>query len=227
MKSAFLAISAFLFFTISCSRTDDVTEQQVQETSFFNLKVGNEWVYKTYDRADFNSELTANGEVDSIKIVSQVSLNGKNYYKVENINTQPPNHYPNRTVSYSYWRVNEKGHLVSLTSYNFNQGNTSENFEWVKHPGKDASYTYRDPSMDQFGNITYKLYPETTITLNNQSYKVSPYNGQFVPNSQNPNLVPKLIENNFSEGIGLVKSVCHSVSGTYNFEQHLVSCSLK
>ena len=228
MKTKLFTLLAGLLLLTSCSESqDDITEQTTTETSFFNLKIGNEWVYKTYDRQDFTSELKPNGEVDSVKIVSTVTLNGKNYFKVENINRRPPNYSPNRTVSYNYWRVTDKGHLVSLSSYYFDQGNSSDAVELVKHSGKDFSYVYADISLSQYGNIIYKLYPETTITLNNESYKVSPYNGQFTPNAQNPTLIPKVVEYNYKEGIGLVKSVCHSVSGTYNFEQHLESYSLK
>jgi len=227
MKTNLFALLALFLLVTSCSRSEDIINEETTETPFFNLKVGNEWVYKTYDRADFTSELKPNGEVDSVKIVSTATLNGKNYFKVENINRRPPNYFPTRTVSYNYWRVNEKGHLVSLSSYFFDQGNSSDAVELVKHSGKDYSYTYTDLNLSQYGNMIYKLYPETTITVNNQSYKVSSYNGHFMPNAQNPNLIPKVVENNYKEGIGLVKSVCHSVYGTYNFEQHLESYSMK
>lgn len=79
------------------------------------------------------------------------------------------------------------------------------------------------------GITIYKLYPQTNITVDGKSYNVSPYNGQFTPNSGHnySDLFAKLVENNYKEGVGLVKSVCHSVRGTYNFEKHLVSYSLK
>lgn len=224
MKTNVFAFLAVLILLSSCTRTESI-EDETPETPFFNLKVGNEWVYKTYDRQDFTSELKPNGEVDSVKIVSTVTLNGKNYFKVENINRRPPNYSPNRTVSYNYWRVNDKGHLVSLSSYHFDQGNSSDAVEYVKHSGNDNDYSYTDNSY--YGDIIYKLYPKTNVIINNQTYEVIPYNGQFTPKSQFPNMIPKMQENNYKAGVGLVKSICHTFDGTYNFEQHLESYSMK
>lgn len=222
MKTNLFAFLAVLFLLCSCTRTESI-EEEITETSFFNLKVGNEWVYKTYDRQDFTSGLNFNGKIDTLKIVEEVNLNNKKYAKVRH--SYKDNLSQNE--NYEYWRVNNKGHLVSLSSYYFNQGTSSDNLEIVKHAGKDFDYSYTDPTLSNYGNITYKLYPETSITINNQTYIVSPYNGHFTPNSQNPNLIPKVVENNYKEGIGMIKSICHSVAGTYNFEEHLESYSLK
>ncbi|MDP9956504.1 hypothetical protein J2X97_002163 [Epilithonimonas hungarica] len=223
MKTNLMAILALSIFLLSCSRSEDTIEETTQETPFFNLKVGNEWVYKTYDRQDFTSELKFNGKIDTLKIVEEVSLNNKKYAKVRHSYKDNPNQNQN----YEYWRLNNKGHLVSLSSYHFNQGTSSDNLEIVKHTGKDFDYSYTDLTFSNYGNITYKLYPDTSISINNQAYTVSPYNGHFIPNAQNPHLISKVVENNYKEGLGLVKSVCHSVTGTYNFEEHLISYSLK
>ena len=223
MKTNLFAVLAVFLFLTSCSRSEDTIEETIQETPFFNLKVGNEWIYKTYDRQDFTSELKFNGKIDTLKIVEEVSLNNKKYAKVRHSYKDNPNQNQN----YEYWRLNNKGHLVSLSSYYFNQGTSSDNLEIVKHTGKDFDYSYTDPTFSNYGSITYKLYPDTSISINNQAYTVSPYNGHFIPNAQNSNLISKVIENNYKEGLGLVKSVCHSVAGTYNFEEHLISYSLK
>lgn len=50
-----------LFSVISCQRTDDsITPPSEQKDNFFNLNVGNKWVYKTYDNPTFypNQSLT-------------------------------------------------------------------------------------------------------------------------------------------------------------------------
>lgn len=224
MKTNLFALLAVFLMLTSCSRSEDVINEETVETPFFNLKVGNEWVYKTYDRADYNSEFKFSGKIDTLKIINEVSLNNKKYFKVEHSykeNVNPDYMY------YEYWRVNDKGHLLGLDSYNFDQGNNSDNLERVKHPGKDLSYTYKDNGYIEFGDLFFKIYPETTITINNQIYQVLPYNGQFTPNAQNPNIIPKLVEYNYKEGVGLVKFVSHSVVGTYNFEDRLESYSLK
>lgn len=224
MKTNFLTFLMLLLLVSSCTRTESI-ENDITDAPFFNLKVGNEWVYKTYDRQDFTSEPKPTGEIDSVKIVSIVTLNAKNYFKVENINRQLVNNSPSRTVTYNYWRLNDKGHLVSLSSYYFDQGNSSDAVESVKHSGNDKDYSYTDKSY--YGDVVYKLYPKTNIIMNSQSYEVVPYNGQFTPKKEFPNMISKMQENNYKAGIGLVKSVCHTFDGTYNFEQHLESYSIK
>jgi len=222
MKTNLFALVAVFSMLISCSRSEDIAiEQTTEEIPFFNLKVGNEWVYKTYDRQDSTTELKFNGKIDTLKIIQKVTLNNKEYSKV--LHSYKYNSNPN----YEYWRVNNKGHLVLLPSYYFDQGISTDNLEIVKHACTDYNYSYTDSGFNNYGNITYKLYPKTTITMNNQTYNVSPYKGYFVPNAQNPNLLPKVVEFNYKENIGLIKSVCHSVEGTYNFEEHLVSYVLK
>lgn len=223
MKTNLFAFLAVFLMLTSCSRSEDGINEETTETSFFNLKVGNEWVYKTYDRQDFTSELKFSGKIDTLKIIAEVNLNNKKYAKIRHSYKDSSN----QNQYYEYWRLNDKGHLVSLSSYYFNQGISSDNLEIVKHAGKDFDYSYTDPTFSNYGNITYKLYPQTTITMNNQSYTVSPYNGHFIPNAQNPNLISKVVEYNYKEGIGLVKCVCHSVVGTYNYEDRLESYSLK
>ncbi|UBB90122.1 hypothetical protein J4771_01860 [Candidatus Kaistella beijingensis] len=52
-----------LFSVISCQRTDDsITPPSEQKDNFFNLNVGNKWVYKTYANPTFypNQSLTRN-----------------------------------------------------------------------------------------------------------------------------------------------------------------------
>ncbi|SDE99407.1 hypothetical protein [Epilithonimonas hungarica] len=222
MKTNLMAVLALSIFLLSCSRSEDTIEETTQETPFFNLKVGNEWVYKTYDRQDFTSEFKFNGQIDTVKIISQETLKNKKYYKIT---------HSNRTQFYSdyieYWRVNNAGHLVYLSSVNFDQGNSSDVNEYIKHPGKDYSLTFPDNGYNEYGSLIYKLYPETTLTIDDKSYKVYPFKGQFTPNEQNPDLIPKIVERNYTDGIGLVKHVSHSVRDTYNFEERLVSYNLK
>jgi len=217
MKTNFSAILAISFFLLSCSRSEDPIEETTEATPFFNLNVGNEWVYKTYDRPDFNSDFKFNGQIDTLKIISEETSNNKKYYKITHSNRNQFSNY------IEYWRVNKNGYLVYLSSIDFDKGNTLDTNEAVKHPGKDYSLIYPDNNYIEYGSLIYKLYPETTLTIDNQNYKVYPFKGQFTPNDQNPNLIPKVVERNYSEGIGLVKHVSHSVSGTYNFEDRLVS----
>lgn len=230
MRRLIFLILPVLFFIFSCSRNEENNlEEPAQDTPFFNLKVGNKWVYKTYERNDLQSELNFTGKIDSVEIVADVALGNKNYSKVKHVirNTNYPNNSTLNTTFVEYWRVNESGHLVYLNSYNFDAGDNTK--ESVKHPGKDHTYSYTsvDPGILHYGSLIYKLYPETDILVNGQTYHVSPYNGEFTPNSTySGTILPKTTEINYKENVGLVKSVCHSVVGTYNFEEHLESYSL-
>ena len=228
MKKNFFLFLSLLFIIISCTRNDEnAVDETTNQTSFFNLKVGNKWVYKTFSRPDFTSEFIFNGKIDSLEIVGEVSLNNKNYSKIKHIqrNINAPNNNTENSEYYEYWRVNENGHLLKLSSYYFDLGNDIK--AKVVHPGKDNSYAYNDLSFENEGTMIYKLYPKTIITVENQSYEVSPYNGQFTPNVENSGLLPKLTEYNYKENVGLVKSVCHSLYGTSNYEERLVSYDLK
>ena len=153
MKTNLFALLAALFMLSSCSRSeDDMSEQTNTETPFFNLKVGNEWVYKTYSRSDYNSDFKFYGKVDSIKIVETVSLNNKTYAKVRHAerNMNYPTVPNDQNTYYEYWRVNAKGHLVSLNSYYFNHGDTADNREAVQHAGRDYDYSFKDLSFSEW-----------------------------------------------------------------------------
>lgn len=224
MKTNLLAVLAVSLFLTSCSRSDDAIEETTQETPFFNLKVGNEWVYKTYNRADYTSEFKFSGKIDTLKIVDEVILNNKKYAKVRHSYKDNPD----LNQKYEYWRVNDKGHLLSLNQDFFNLGNDSE--EYVKHPGKDFSYSHKqDYNLDAgyMGTIIYKLYSNETITVENHSYTVSPYKGVFTPSNLNPMQLSKTVNSDYIENIGLVRYVNHAVTGTGNSEDRLVSYYLK
>ncbi|PZU88190.1 MAG: hypothetical protein DI529_05985 [Chryseobacterium sp.] len=223
MKTKLFAILTVPFFLISCSRSEDTIEETPQETPFFNLKVGNEWIYKTYTRPDYTSEFKFSGKIDTLKIVDEVILNNKNYVRVRHSIKNNQNY-----ENYEYWRVNEKGHLLSLDQYLFNSGNDSE--EYVKHPGKDFSYSYKQDYnlvAGYMGTILYKLYPNETMTVENHNYTVSPYKGIFTPSNLNPVQLSKTVNSDYVENIGLIRYVNHAVTGTSNSEDRLVSYSLK
>ena len=52
---------------------------------------------------------------------------------------------------------------------------------------------------------------------------VSPYNGVFTPSPSHQDLVTKMVEYNYAQNIGLVKSVCGSIGLDYTLEARLVS----
>ena len=72
----YLKLIAFIsvFLLISCENEDDKT--QIQQEDYFNLKVGNTWVYKNYTRKS-NQELENNNILDSVIITDKFSFENK------------------------------------------------------------------------------------------------------------------------------------------------------
>ena len=131
----------FLFVAISflsCSEDDNTTSA---EESFFNLNVGNKWVYKKYENSNFNpTEFTFNGVVDTIKIIDEVTISGLTFAKKL---TKRVNINSNAIVyeKITYVRMNNQGHLVEINE-DTAQNTVQESFGFVLHPGSDFNYIY-------------------------------------------------------------------------------------
>jgi hypothetical protein len=211
-NSFFLLIVAVLF--VSCSEDESVTPQS---EDFFNLNVGSQWVYKKYDNNLNNPEVFVfQGVVDTVKIVDHITIGGLEYAikttKRVNINS-------NQIISEQsqYVRVNSLGHLVAIVN--------SNNEEQVIHAGNDYDFVeVREQGI--FGTTEYKLYEQMLMNVEGNTYTVVPFNGVFTPNEAFSNFDSKTIEYNFQKGVGLVKFVCHSISGTYTWEERLVDYEL-
>jgi len=78
--------------TISCSRSDDndttnpVDPIQV-DNEFFALKVGNSWVYKSYEYNSFTEAYDDTGVVDEISIVGTEEQSGNTFFKFRRVTT--------------------------------------------------------------------------------------------------------------------------------------------
>lgn len=220
-------ITCILLF--SCNSDNDEIKNNPEESAFFNISVGNKWVYKKYEtNSNDPTQLTFAGIVDTIKIISIENIQGftfaKKSSKKVNIN--------NNTIisnTYSYVRINNLGHLIEINNSN-NLGSLNETSGLVLHPGTDFNYTYnydvgRIP--DVVGNVKFNLYNAINMNVENNIYSVLPYNGIFTPSTNHPELISKTVEMNYAKNIGLVKMVCHSVSTNYSWEERLVLHQLK
>ena len=225
-----LLLITVLLAAVSC-RTEETQTLDIAEDPFFNLNVGNQWVYKTYNNPDFTnpqSVATFTGRVDSVSIVSTTNIQG---FKLAKQRTKIlfPNSNLHGKVIYRYLRVNTKGHLVSYP--------VSDNLEitetggHVLHPGNDFNYTYNNPILDGpgspvVGNVLYQLQSETNITVEGTNYTVLPYKGVFTPLSTTNGLLPKTQDISYKKGLGLVKEICHAVYGLDYLETRLVSSKI-
>ena len=226
-----LLLITVLLAAVSC-RTEETQTLDLAEDPFFNLNVGNQWVYKTYNNPDFTnpqSVATFTGRVDSVSIVSTTNIQGFTLAK-ERTKTHFPNSNLNGNVSYRYLRVNTKGHLVSYPA----SGNIgiSETGGHVLHPGMDVNYIYNNPIFDLgpgspiIGNVLYQLQNEANIIVEGTSYTVFPYKGVFTPISTTTGLLPKTQDISYKKGLGLVKEICHAVYGLDYLETRLVSSKI-
>lgn len=201
---------------ISCNEDDYTTSP---DENFFNLNVGNRWVYKKYENSYNNpTQFTFNGVIDTVKIVGNVEFSGltfaKKITKRVNINTNG--------VIYektTYVRVNNQGHLVEINDYD-TQSTINESSGFVLHPGFDSGYIYL--VEEPYGIIEYKLHPQTTMNVEGSTYNITPYNGVFTPSESHPDLISKTVEYNYEHAIGLVRFICHAVSSNYSWEERLV-----
>ena len=215
---------------ISCRSTDEVQVPNQPEDQFFNIKVGNKWVYKTYENSDFTNPQSSSlfkGRVDSVSIVGTVNIAGLTFAK-QRIKIIYPNSNMNNTESFRYLRVNSKGHLIYI--YNQNDPNISETSGTVLHPGTDSKYIYSYDYMEGnqvIVNLIYKLGTDKNIEVEGNSYSVKPYVADITPISNNPDLLKKTQDICYKKGVGLVREICHSVYGKSYIETRLVSYTVK
>lgn len=114
MKTAFMFVMTISLLLVMACRTEESVPVSVDDP-FFSLKVGNQWVYKTYNSPDFTnpqSVTTFTGRVDFVSIVSTTNIQGFTLAK-HRTKIHFPNSNLNGNVSYRYLRVNTQGHLVS------------------------------------------------------------------------------------------------------------------
>ncbi len=233
-------ISKILFvFTasilLSCSKNDDPATLPEKNPQFFNLNVGNIWVYKNYQNIQNlpnQNELTFTGIVDTVKIIGIENIQGFTFAKKKSkkIFLSTGNV---KSISYSYLRVNNLGHLIEITDIN-NIGVLNETSGYVIHPGNDVNFVYNQEinngsSEVIYGNIEYRIYNSINKEVEGINYFVTPFNGIFTPTpaSLQNGIISKTVEFNYSSNVGLIKSLSHSLFGPTIFEERLVYYQLK
>jgi hypothetical protein len=208
MKKLLILLS-FATITASCSDDDTVAPQ---EEPFFNLEVGNKWVYKRYNQNGPNEEYVFSGVTDTVKVTGQHVIEGENYYVL---------HHTGAAIgaldeqNNEYVRVNENGHLVKPNGI-------------VKHPGGDTNYHYTDypgAPATPFGIVEYQLLPLQEISVEGSNYLVYSYSGYFTPiENSGPQGIGHVV--NYQPGLGIVSEKSRFVSADWYFENRLVSYEL-
>lgn len=184
----------------SCSNDDDNNKKE-----FFNLKVGNEWVYKKYNVNNAGVE-TYIGEIDTVKVVGIENIDGKDFYRLTHTNHQ--------FMEYELLRENEMGYLVSSTDY-------------VVHPGTDKNYTESRTILNGNGIVNYSLKDVMSINVDDVTYEVYPFSGYYTPSPGIGGAEGEGVIEAYAKGIGFVIRHYKYVAGAAYFEYRLVSYDLK
>ena len=186
----------------SCSNDDDKNKEE-----FFNLKVGNEWVYKSYT-INGNQEKYS-GRTDTVKVVGIENIDGKEYFKLTGSD--------GLLDGEALLRIDESGHLINSLGR-------------VLHPGTDSSFTETRPANSNydFGTTTFTLKDKTTMAVEGENYEVSPYSGYFTPYPDKDLPEGEGVVKGYSPGIGFVIKKYRYISTATGFiEYRLVSYDLE
>ncbi|HLW42074.1 MAG TPA: hypothetical protein VKY82_06865 [Flavobacterium sp.] len=206
-----------LFSLIACDKEDDNT--QIQQEDYFNIKVGNTWVYKNYTRQS-NQELQVSNILDSVIITDKFSFENKEYFVRETFkkNLDTDHIY---LFSKKYININEKGHLALLEDHPLEKNNQKE---YVLHPGTDKEFVFENEIIIgdvSYGNVVWRLENNQNINIGENQYVTLPFIGRLQPNE----IVDRelVAESHYVINIGLVKEVSPGISGGLVWERHLLS----
>lgn len=121
-----LSIISLLLF--SCSNSE-LNMEETENDSFYGLKVGNSWVYKSYKYNTETKGYDYTGIVDSVSVESKESISGVDYYKVKvltsgNKNSEPmcnPNGVRYEFLRESNGSLIKKDGTIKFTNNNFEE----------------------------------------------------------------------------------------------------------
>lgn len=193
-----VTILAFAIAMSSCSNDDDNNPEE-----FFNLKVGNQWVYKRYTGNE--TQETYTGKTDTVKVVGTEIVEGKEYFRIT---------HTDDFLDEESLRVDESGHLISSRGY-------------VQHPGTDNEYTESRTILDGVGVMYYTLKDAVSVTVEDKNYEVHPFSGYYTPNAGPGGNEGEGAIDAYANGIGFVIKRYWYISRTSFLEWKLVSYDLK
>lgn len=219
MKINFKHVAVFLVLiaiaATSCSSNSDSEPEPLP--AFFNLNVGNEWVYKEYKNSEENqSEYNFTGKIDSVEVESVIAIEGVEFSKLR--------HKVGNQIRYEYLRVDEFGHLVGNTYFLTaadDPAGTGVKLNHVKHPGDDI--TYQNTLVQESGTTFASVFPNSNIIVEGNNYTVSPLVLEYTSPEGTVPMINKSVESNYQRQIGLVKKTNAYVFGNVFWEDRLVS----
>ncbi len=187
------------------------------------MNVGNEWVYKKYQNSYENLEdYTFTGEIDSVKVVSIINIDGIPFSKLRHkIGNSTGGGLSPR---YEYLRVNESGHLIGTKPGVFLFEDPTEGavrMNHIRHPGDDT--TYQNTTVQESGTYFSSIYPNTNMLVEGNNYNVSPYMLEYHSPEGTTPPVHKFVETDYQRQVGLVKKTNNFLCCPVYWEDRLVS----
>lgn len=151
MKKISLTLITFLFLLYACKKNNDgpsspSPEPEITINEFFPMNIGNYWVYKFVNK-DVNGDVLGNIIYDTLKIVSDTTINSHNYFQ---FTTNKP------TSNTQFLRRDSSGYIVDVNGdiklYPYaNEG--VFNFHYLTLNG-DTVYSYWEEYADNIQTST-------------------------------------------------------------------------
>lgn len=180
---------------LSCSKEEELVSQNQSkelDTTFFNLEVGNTWVYSHYYKPkDGTHDFVKSGIKDTLKITKKVIQDGKVYYQQELTSTSAEGKI------ISLVSVNDFGHLVDYSGATI-------------HPGDDfiesnyISGQFYAKGIDKVDIENSKLEGPVTIGFENKQFDVYSFEYAYTE-AYNISRSYRQTKSHYQKGVGLVK----------------------
>ena len=218
-----LLVAVSFLSLLSCSKDNEesITIAKESESNFFNLKVGNIWVYKYYVKpkvvpnevvgTNYEHKFYATSKIDTVRITDSKLIDGKVYYN-EETKSYRVGELKSYQTSKRLLTINSKGHLVNFSGATI-------------HPGKDTNQSnyysnikYQD---DDFNTSYFPLKGPLDLVVEEKPYsvyyfridysKVSSFGSYALPSE----LKEEEFATYYQDGLGLIQQNFASIEGDY------------
>jgi hypothetical protein len=204
-RFSFFIIASTLLLT-SCSKSDDPGNlQEVQETSFYALKVGNSWSYNYF--INNNGVLENTGVQEEVEIIADTLIDNETYFMVQ-ITTAGSCGVCEHDEIVMRKVKDSLGYLVRLEGIILFSNDNTNDYLIRQNPWGDM---YGVLSADP---VSVEVEAGVFTALHNQVYAIDPNTGDIYPGKD---------DNYYADGIGLVKRNFHGLSGGLLYERRLMS----